>query len=499
VANWGSRLRVLTMATEVFKSNFLNSLIRPQRLLRQFGLAAFVMILGGMTATGAWLTSEIHNGIVKHTTLSTAVFMERFVQPLILELRTNDHFSNTAIENLDNLVRRGLIAKHVVSIKIWRTDGTVAFSTDRSIIGKTFAIEDALETAVNGEIGTEYGELLAAENVFERTLNKKLIEIYVPMVEDETGRVFAISEFYVDADALPADLQRRYFKSWFVVGLVTLAMLLPLYFIVRRGDKTIAAQEVAIRKRVVELSGLLSENRELNTKVEQANRQSASVNERFLNRLGADLHDGPVQMLAVAILWLDSLTTKKTRSTKENTDDTENVQLIRSTINDALKEVRSLAKGLVLPELAKSSLAETLSLVIDAHKMRTKTAVELDCRALPELRSATLNDTIYRFVQEGLSNAFRHAGGRGQKVTASVEHQMLSVEVSDSGQGFNVRKEPSLPSRLGLSGMRNRITTIGGQFEILSSKSSGTVLKASIPLDCITVENVPEKTESIPA
>jgi signal transduction histidine kinase len=487
------------MATEVFKSTFLNSLIRPQRLLKQFGIAAFVMILAGMTTTGAWLTSEIHNGIVKHTTLSTAVFMERFIQPLILELRTNDRFSSTAIENLDNLVKRGLIAKQVVSIKIWRTDGTVAFSTDRSIIGKNFAVEDALQAAVNGEIGTEYGELLAAENLFERALNKKLIEIYVPMVEDETGRVFAVSEFYVDADALPGDLKERYFKSWIVVGLVTLAMLLPLYFIVRRGDKTINSQEIAIRKRVAELSSLLSENRELNTKVEQANRNSANVNERFLNRLGADLHDGPVQMLAVAVLWLDGLYEKRSRSAKEKKDDSDNIQLIRSTINDALREVRSLATGLVLPELANSSLTETLRLVVDAHKMRTKTSVRLDCDTLPKLYSATLNDTIYRFVQEGLNNSFRHAAGRGQRVTTKVEDGVLIVEVADSGDGFNIGKAPSLPLHLGLSGMRNRITAIGGEFEILSSKGKGTVLRARIPLESFTVRNMQENTEVVPA
>ena len=487
------------MATESFRSGFLNYLIKPQKLLRQFAIAAFIMILLGMTVTGAWLTSEIHNGIVKHTTLSTAVFMERFVKPHILELRKNDRLSSLAIESLDNLVKHGLIAKHVVSIKIWKTDGTVAFSTERNIIGQKFPVEDALKTAVAGEIATEYGELSASENSYERSLNRKLIEIYAPMVEDETGRVFAVSEFYVDADALPGDLKERYFKSWIVVGLVTLAMLLPLYFIVRSGDRTIVSQEIAIRNRVTELSGLLSENRDLSAKVEEANRMSANVNERFLNRLGADLHDGPVQMLAVAILWLDSLTGKISRSAKEKKEVHDNVQLIRSTINDALREVRSLATGLALPELADSNLTQTLRLVVDAHKMRTKTSVELNCKTLPEQFTATLNDTIYRFVQEGLNNSFRHAEGRGQKVTAKVKSHVLIVEVADSGEGFNIGKAPSLPLHLGLTGMRNRITAIGGQFEITSSKMSGTVITAYIPLESFVVKNVQENPEVVSA
>ncbi len=470
------------MSVKGFKSSFLSNLIKPQKLLRQFGISAFVMIIGGMAATGAWLTNQIHDGIMQHTTLSTAVFMERYIQPLILELRSGDHLSKLAIANLNDMGKHGLIKQHVVAMKVWRPDGTVVFSTDNALIGQKFELEDALLSAVNGEYGTEYGNLTAAENEFERTFNKKLIEIYVPMVEDTTGRVFAVSEFYVDADDLPVDLNKRYFESWFVVAAVTLAMLFPLYLIVRRGDKTITAQEAAIENRMAELSNLLAENRELNAHVEQANRMSADVNERFLNRLGADLHDGPLQKLAVAVLWLDSLTAKKVGAVRQSKRVGENIQLIRSTINEVLKEVRHIATGLVLPELAKRSLTETLQLVVDAHQMRTRTSVELVCQNVPELFSATLNNTIYRFVQEGLSNAFRHAQGRGQKVKTAIDNDILTVEVEDSGEGFTIGDVPSLPLHLGLSGIQHRITAIGGTFEIETSHGNGTRLRAKIPL-----------------
>jgi signal transduction histidine kinase len=221
----------------------------------------------------------------------------------------------------------------------------------------------------------------------------------------------------------------------------------------------------------------------LNSKVEQANMESATVNERFLNRLGSDLHDGPVQMLAFAALGLDSLASRKSRTSKaQNKEDEENIQLIRSTINDALKEVRLLATGLVLPELAKCSLAETLRLVTDAHMMRTKSIVELDCKLLPKFHSLTLNDTIYRFVQEGLANSFRHAAGKGQKVASKIKDENLIVEVIDQGKGFRIEKAPSLPLHLGLSGMRNRIIAIGGDFQIFSTEGKGTILQACIPV-----------------
>jgi signal transduction histidine kinase len=471
------------MASIFPKFSYLNTFIGTKRLLRQFAIAAAVMILIGMTVTGAWLTSQIQDGVIHNTMLSTAVFIERYIQPLIVELRTKDRFSDAAIQNLDNQVKQGLIAKQLLSIKIWKPDGTVVFSTAREAIGQKFEIEDALKSAVNGAIGVEYGELLSSENKYERALNKKLIEIYVPMFDLSTGKIFAVSELYVDADTLPGDLQKRYIESWLVVGLITLAMLLPLFFIVRRGDKTITSQDVAIGNRMAELTMLLSENRELNSKVEQAIMESANVNERFLNRLGSDLHDGPVQMLAFAALGLDSLASRKSRTSKaQNKEDEENIQLIRSTINDALKEVRLLATGLVLPELAKCSLAETLRLVTDAHMMRTKSIVELDCKLLPKFHSLTLNDTIYRFVQEGLTNSFRHAAGKGQKVASKIKDENLIVEVIDQGKGFRIEKAPSLPLHLGLSGMRNRIIAIGGDFQIFSTEGKGTILQACIPV-----------------
>jgi signal transduction histidine kinase len=471
------------MATIFPKFSYLNTLIGTKRLLRQFAIAAAVMILIGMTVTGTWLTSQIQEGVIHNTMLSTAVFIERYIQPLIVELRTRDQFSDAAIQNLDNQVKQGLIAKQLLSIKIWKPDGTVVFSTAREAIGQKFEVEDALKSAVNGAIGIEYGELLSPENKYERALNKKLIEIYVPMFDLSNGKIFAVSELYVDADTLPGDLQKRYIESWLVVGLITLAMLLPLFFIVRRGDKTITSQDVAIGNRMAELTKLLSENRELNSKVEQANIESATVNERFLNRLGSDLHDGPVQMLAFAALGLDSLASSKSSTAKaQNKEDQENLQLIRSTINDALKEVRLLATGLVLPELAKCSLDETLRLVTDAHMMRTKSIVELDCQLLPKFNSPILNDTIYRFVQEGLTNSFRHAAGQGQKVASRIKDDDLIVEVMDQGKGFKIEKAPSLPLHLGLSGMRNRIIAIGGDFQIFSTEGKGTILRACIPV-----------------
>jgi signal transduction histidine kinase len=468
------------MTVSTPNSAYLMRLVRPQRLLRQFGLAAFLSIIGGMAATGGWLTKEIQNGVIENTTLSTAVFMERFVHPHVTELKTNSRLSQEAIAKLDILTTQGLIQSHVASAKIWLPDGTVAYSTDHSVIGKKFPPEEALLAAAAGKFATEYSELSSEENLFERTLGKKLIEIYVPLVEASTGEVFAIGEFYVDANALPDDISRRYLMSWLVVGFVTIAMLLPLFLIVRRGDKTINLQESALKMRVQELSSLLEKNQKLMATVNRNNQSSTKINESFLNRIGADLHDGPIQLLAASLLWLENLAQGK--GTNASTDRRARIDLLKTTITDALKELRTIASGLVLPELSGKTLAEILTIVVDGSMMRSKEPVKLELHALPNIQVTMLNNAVYRFVQEGLNNSFQHAEARERKVSARVESDTLFLEISDNGRGFVESSVARSTQHLGISGMRNRIRAVGGQFEVISKQGEGTVLRAQIPL-----------------
>jgi signal transduction histidine kinase len=84
-------------------------------------------------------------------------------------------------------------------------------------------------------------------------------------------------------------------------------------------------------------------------------------------------------------------------------------------------------------------------------------------------------------VQEGLTNAFRHAGGKGQKVHVRRDGVDIAVEISDSGPGFN-----GLPvgdtDHLGLAAMRERTESLGGVFSILSAVGAGSAIIARLPL-----------------
>jgi signal transduction histidine kinase len=84
-------------------------------------------------------------------------------------------------------------------------------------------------------------------------------------------------------------------------------------------------------------------------------------------------------------------------------------------------------------------------------------------------------------IQEGLTNAFRHAQSAQQRVDLALSGDRIMLRVSDAGPGF----EPPLPGEwgehMGLAGMRDRVESLGGEFGILS-QPGGTVLLALIPL-----------------
>jgi signal transduction histidine kinase len=99
--------------------------------------------------------------------------------------------------------------------------------------------------------------------------------------------------------------------------------------------------------------------------------------------------------------------------------------------------------------------------------------------SLPELPD-TYNITLYRALQEALTNVVKHARATQVWVDLSVEEDMINLTVQDNGVGFS--EEQSMSNGIGLAGLRERITIAGGTLNISSASKRGTVLSAQFPL-----------------
>ncbi len=218
---------------------------------------------------------------------------------------------------------------------------------------------------------------------------------------------------------------------------------------------------------------LLAQNAELRRQIDESQRRLVEINDMLLRRVGVELHDGPAQLISFALLRLDGL--RSPGSTLYGSATPGDLERIRAALQEALAELRSMAAGLTLPELSCVSPADVLRLAVRKHERRTATTVACELEGLPEQVPAAIKSCLYRFAQEALNNAYRHAGGRGQAVRAGCCAGTIEVEVADTGPGFEPGGENG-GGRLGLLGMRERIMSLGGTLEIESRPGLGTRL-----------------------
>lgn len=449
----------------------------------RFALVGSFVSLIGMLVVGDLVSRSIESGVVRNSAISSAVYMESFIAPLSQELAEARQFSPVTLARMRALLEQPPLSERVRSVKIWREGGFVAFASDAALIGQTFPPGDELRAAWKGQLSATFDELEGAESAAERQSGVPLLEVYNPIHSILTGKVIAVAEFYLVAPELEADLWTAKANAWAMVATVTAVTFAALFGIVRAGSRTIAAQNRALAGRLEDLARVSAQNVALRARVQGAAQRVSEMNERQMRRISAELHDGPAQALALASLRLDSLL----RRASVAGDDPE-ARALRETLNAALSDVRDLCRGLTLPELEGLGVAQTLDRAIGAHERRTGTMVQRDDTAGPWPEVAPPHPILiclYRFVQEGLMNAFRHAPGAGVTVGCHVEAGRLRVDIADDGPGFDpdLRSDSVSGSGMGLAGMRERVESIGGEFRIRAVPGAGVRLSISLPLE----------------
>jgi len=238
-----------------------------------------------------------------------------------------------------------------------------------------------------------------------------------------------------------------------------------------------------LRRQVERLTELLAQNKELHDRVSRATAGATSLNERFLRRISAELHDGPAQDLGLALLRLDQVIEQSEGCRLTNGRNCrEELETVERSMRTALQETRAISSGLGLPDLDRLTLAETLTRVVNVHQRRTSTLVTASFGNLPEQAPLPVKITVYRIIQEALSNAVRHAGGLGQAARVAAADDRILIEVSDQGPGFHSETAVDDVEHLGLVGMRERVESLGGGFKIESELGQGTKVVAWLPL-----------------
>ncbi|ACI54684.1 putative signal transduction histidine kinase [Rhizobium leguminosarum bv. trifolii WSM2304] len=448
-------------------------------LASQFFIAGGLISIAAMFLVGLLVTHLIEEAVIYNSGAATALYVDSVVAPLLPDMQTASFLDEGSAQALDETLGQGALGRRLVSFKLWRSDGTVLYSNEKELVGKTFAVNDKLRKAFAGSLVARYEIADDPESEKERALGKPLMEIYNPVLQPWSGQAVAVIEFYETAQGLGDSLTNARLRSWAAVAALTAIFFLILAVLVFRVSRTIEAQRKDLKERVNDLSALLAENRGLQRRLQRASQRVAALNETYLRSIGADLHDGPAQHIAYASLRLDSDMLINASTPPEARE--KELAWIRSSLAEAMTEIRNICSGLVLPQIEKSSITEIVARVVEAHQHKTETRVETIIDDDGPEPAPAVKICIYRFVQEALNNAYRHGGGIQQTVSAVSHNGHVHVEVSDRGDGFDPMEVR--PTSLGLVGLRERIDSLGGSFDVKTGEGGTTVTMTFEPME----------------
>lgn len=201
------------------------------------------------------------------------------------------------------------------------------------------------------------------------------------------------------------------------------------------------------------------------------------------NRIARDLHDSSVQSLTALV--------HKTELCIRLMDiDTIRVKLELQTMIETIKTIINGMREIIFNLRPMSIDNLGLGVTIDSYCLQLKKNYDIDVEFHNHTEEPKLSSiykiTLYRILQEACYNVIKHANASKIDVTLSCADNSLKLTVQDNGCGFDITKlqEPSekVPYGFGMSMMRERVTLLGGVFEIISIIEKGTTVSVEIPL-----------------
>lgn len=457
-------------------------------LERRFLIAASLSVGLSMLTLGYWVEKQIRSGWLQGMAETGAVYLEAILAPHLQTLATSADLTQTERAAIASLIADTRLSRRVAMIKIWNLKGEILFSTGRSDARETLP-SSLVQKIKNGHVSVD---IEFDDKGDHSPVPASLLEIYAPMYKHGTRDVIAIGEFYEFSHALEAEIVRVRYATWFLIINVALIISVLLFVTVKRASRIITTQQKLLESNLERAAALAKRNNSLRRAADRARLKAAVLNENYLARIGADLHDGPIQLLSLLMLKLPDPSAPDMRPLAVQRSELERL------IQMALSDLRNLSGGLVLPELKHLSFAETIELVITRHEQQTGTMVRREIRTMPEQASEAVKVCVYRITQEALTNAYKHAGGANQFVQADAEQNMVTLTISDSGGLPSPRSALAQTASLGLRGMESRVQALRGTLSISRNSSGGTEVVARIPFRPQAESGLATPTEETP-
>jgi PAS domain S-box-containing protein len=195
-------------------------------------------------------------------------------------------------------------------------------------------------------------------------------------------------------------------------------------------------------------------------------------------RIAREIHDGLGQELAAAKMILDGVLIKDPSPSIQQAS-----REASELVDRAIQQVRTISHLLHPPLLDEVGLISALRWFLEGLSDRSgiEVRLEVDPPTMGRLKSE-LETAIFRIVQEALTNMFRHSGAHNGTVSVTERNGSISITVRDDGKGVDEQVIQLRPESVGvgISGMRQRVTELGGSLR-LANAHPGTIVEVIIP------------------
>jgi two-component system, NarL family, sensor histidine kinase DevS len=344
------------------------------------------------------------------------------------------------------------------------------------VVKRSRALVDARWTVLLLVSGTELEIHAIAGDVARSWLGTRL-----PLEDSISGHVLKTMR----AERI-ADLSSRVMVSQEELGLrAEAALLVPLVFRSRPFGVLIAADRAGGPEFTTDDAQLLESFaataatavHTARSVAEDRLRHSLAASEQERGRWARELHDDTLQALGGLQLLLSSALRSgdDERLQRAARDAVEQVAVEIANLRSLIVELRPPALDEIGLVAAVESLAHRIT---SSEGLTVETNIALALEGSDRL-SPEVESTIYRVLQEALTNVAKHASATRIDVSLLMENSDVSIEIRDDGRGF----DPTRPVKgFGLVGMRERVTLLSGELTIHSGDGDGTVIRALIPV-----------------
>jgi signal transduction histidine kinase len=378
---------------------------------RKLKCAVLVIVVGLTAHVCVTVGRYIEALLANKAAASSALYMDSFVEPLVQDLAIKATLSAESRRALETALAPATIGRPVVSFRIWVRD-KIAFSSRGDLIGRQFAPTTARHDAFEGNVVARFG-LDGDDDDDDRALGAPILEVYAPIRQTGTNRIIAIAETTELAINLSQEIRAAQYASY--VAIVSTAVGLVLFLFKLTSG---------LRLRIGKLTKQEAEHAQFCRRVFRAHSRVLEMGERSLRNVSEQLHDGPLQMIALAQLSLGALYENPDRVQAE-------VEVLKKTLNDCARQIRDLSVGLAPSQLEAMSLVEVISTSVC---LRDRLSVTADLQDLPQNVPYVMKSCVYQLLEQAIRSIVPHATEARVHVRAWSEVDKLAVELAFGGE-----------------------------------------------------------------